>query len=302
MSAPIFVFGSSNTDMVVRTTRIPRPGETILGGDFFMNAGGKGANQAVAAARLGGDVTFVANVGDDMFGRQAIEQFEREKIRTRFITRDSRYPSGVALIVVDTKGENNIVVAPGANQHLTPAHVESVLSHCPPDSILLTQLEIPMETVAALASAARKNGWRLVLNPAPAAELPEEILSGVFAITPNEHETSLITGLKVHDAEEAAVAGAWFLSKGVKQAIITLGSQGALLVNAQDNQRIPTPKVTAVDTTAAGDCFNGAMVAGMAAGLSLHDAAVRACRAAAISVTRLGAQSSMPYLNEVIPA
>jgi ribokinase len=299
MSQSIFVIGSSNTDMVVRSKRIPQKGETILGGDFFMFPGGKGANQAVAAARLGGHVTFVANLGNDLFGENALRQFEQEGIHTGFISHDAVNPSGVALISVDESGENSIVVASGANNFLAPAQVEAALEYASPQSIVLIQLESPIETVAATARMAKQKNLQLILNPAPAAKLSDEILGAVSVITPNETEAALLTGISVTDERSAAKAADFFHQRKISSVIITMGSQGAYVSSEKFTGIVPVQKIIAVDTTAAGDCFNGALAVALAEGLEMDRAVQFANAAASISVTRMGAQASMPKRNEI---
>ncbi len=300
--APVLVIGSSNTDMVVKTPHLPAPGETILGGTFFMNAGGKGANQAVAAARLGGKVTFIAKTGDDIFGRQALQLFGEEGIDTSRIITDPQHPSGVALITVDDKGENCIAVASGANGHLLPADIENVQDKIVDAAIVLMQLEVPVETVAQAAAIASKAGAMVILNPAPACELPNDIFRHISIITPNETEAEMLSGIKVIDIQYAKKAADIIRAKGVKTVIITLGSKGALIVGEGMEQLVPAPVVTAVDTTAAGDVFNGALAVALSEGEGIVTAVEFACKAAAISVTRLGAQASAPFRKEMPPS
>ncbi len=295
----IYVIGSSNTDMVVKTSTLPKPGQTVMGGEFFMNPGGKGANQAVAAARLGGDVVLVANVGNDLFGDQALSHFGDEKIDCSYISKDATHPSGVALISVDNQAENHIVVAPGANGHLSAQHVDRALGHTISQDLVLIQLEIPLETVAYAIRLAKEKGLRVILNPAPASTLSADILKGVYMITPNETEASILTGIDVTDASSARLAGQKLLEMGIEQVVITLGSQGALWVSKDGAELIKASTVKAVDTTAAGDCFNGALTVALAEKMAIQQAIRLACQAAAISVTRLGAQASMPYKQEL---
>ncbi|MDX3916129.1 MULTISPECIES: ribokinase [Olivibacter] len=299
MNQKILVVGSSNTDMVIKAAKFALPGETILGGEFFMNPGGKGANQAIAASRLGGDVTFVGKVGSDIFGRQALQQLTKENIETRFVIVDHEYPSGVALINVDSKGQNCIVVAPGANGQLQPADIDHVLSEVPQENLVLVQLEIPIDTVTHLIRKTAELGNRLILNPAPAQNLPNELFASIYTITPNETEIELLTGIRVKDIGSAKAAGSKLLDLGVQQVIITLGSQGAYLHTSSISKLIAAPEVTAVDTTAAGDCFNGALAVALAEDMGMESAVHFACRAAAISVTRMGAQQSIPYRKEL---
>ena len=295
----VVVIGSTNTDMVVKAARIPAPGETILGGNFLMNPGGKGANQAVAAARLGGDVTFVAKVGDDLFGREARALFAKEGICTEHVLTDVREPSGVALIMVDAKGENCIAVASGANGALRPADLEAARSEIEQAGVVLMQLETPVATVLCAAQWAAAKGVPVVLNPAPACALPDELLKCLDLITPNESEAELLTGVKVADEASAARAAKALCAMGVKRVVITLGAKGAFVYAAGEGVAVPAVKVDAVDTTAAGDVFNGALAVALTEGQPLAEAVRFASKAASISVTRMGAQASAPYRTEV---
>jgi ribokinase len=295
----ITIIGSSNTDMVIKSGHLPAPGETVLGGDFFMNPGGKGANQAVAAARLGGEVHFVCKVGKDVFGETALQQFKQDGINTQFVTQDPLAPSGIALINVDAKGENCITVASGANNCLSKGDIDAASEIFEAGDFVLTQLETPLETVVYAAKIAAKKGLKVVLNPAPAVELPAELFPHLYAITPNETEAQLLTGIPVNDLVSAEKAANILLHKGVQHVIITLGAEGALYKTAYETEHIPVAKVEAKDTTAAGDCFNGALVVGLSEGMSWTEAITFACKAASISVTRLGAQASMPRLEEL---
>lgn len=295
----IIVVGSSNTDMIIQLERIPRPGETILGGQFSTAAGGKGANQAVAAARAGGQVTFVARVGRDMFGDQALAGFVQDGINVDHIVRDESAPSGVALIFVARDGENSIAVAGGANGQLSPADVQRAASVLTDASMLVMQLETPLPTVQAAAELAAKAGVRFILNPAPAQALPDALLQRVSILTPNETEAELLTGVAVTDEAAANMAADKLLARGVQTVILTLGARGALVVNAASRQLVAGFVVKAVDTVAAGDVFNGALAVAMAEGQPLPQAVRFANAAAAISVTRLGAQPSAPQRHEI---
>ncbi len=304
MPALVCVIGSSNTDMVIKADKLPAPGETVIGGQFLMNPGGKGANQAVAAARLSAPgenrpVTFVANVGNDVFGRQALQQFEREGIRTDFVSTDSDEPSGVALIGVDSRGENCIMVASGANARLGQPQVASALAAEPDTAVVLLQLETPLPTVEYAIRQSHARGLRVVLNPAPAQPIDPAVLPCLHTITPNESEAELLTGVRVTDEATAGQAARWLHQAGVPNVVITLGSKGAYLSTAMGAMLIPAPPVTAMDTTAAGDCFNGALAVALAENRPLPDAVDFACKAASISVTRMGAQASMPHRHEV---
>jgi ribokinase len=298
MSQPrIVVVGSSNTDMIVRADRLPMPGETVLGGDLTMAAGGKGANQAVAAARVGAHVTFVARVGQDMFGQQTLAAFEREGLDLRYLLRDPAAPSGVALIVVGPGGQNIIAVAPGANRDLSPADVAAAQPAIAQARAMLLQLEIPIHTVLAAALAGRAAGLIVILNPAPAESLPATLYESIDVLTPNEHEAALLTGLSPDQPEAAAQA---LLARGVGVVIVTLGEAGVLLARGGvPPRRLPGFRVQAVDSTAAGDAFSGSLAAALARGDDLDAAVCYAQAAAAISVTRSGAQPSLPRADEV---
>ena len=295
----IVVVGSINTDMIVKVPRIPKPGETILGGKFSTAAGGKGANQAVAAARAGGDVTFIARVGNDMFGKQALEDFESNNINAKYIKTDNAEPSGVALIFVDEKGENSIAVASGANARLSHRDVTEAEEVIKSADILLMQLETPLESVKRAAKIAKQAGVQVILNPAPACPLDNTLLSTLYVITPNESEAELLTDISVTDFPSAEKAAFILLDRGVEVAIITMGSKGALIKTRELTKIVPGFKVNAVDSTAAGDVFNGSLVVAMAEGKTLEETVQFANAAAALSVTKLGAQPSAPKRVEI---
>jgi ribokinase len=295
----LVVIGSANTDMVIKAEKLPLPGETILGGTFFMNAGGKGANQAVAAARLGGDVTLVAKVGNDIFGKGTIEGLKSENINTNFVLVDDEIPSGTALIMLNEEGENCIMVAPGANANLLPGDIDLV-KNLHEAEIILMQLEIPMETILSVVKNAKINGQKIIINPAPAQVLENEILNGLFLLTPNEIEATLLTGINVEDEVTASGAADIFLSKGVQHVIITLGKQGAYFKSNELEFSVKAPIVKAMDSTAAGDTFIGALSVAVTEKMDWKKAVEFAVQAASISVTRLGAQASVPYRNEIL--
>ncbi len=297
--ANILVIGSSNTDMVVKTARFPDPGETIIGGEFFMFPGGKGANQAVAAARMGGRTTFICKVGDDLFGQQAIAGFLKDGIITTYCYTDPASASGVALITVNADGENEIVVAPGANALLHPNDIENATAAMVEADLVLIQLEISLETVAFAVQKAAALGKKVILNPAPAQTLPDSIFPNIHLITPNETEAAILTGIEMDSDESLADIAACLLDKGVQQVLITLGARGAYFQDRKRQFWVSAPKVEPIDTTAAGDTFNGALAVAIAEGMDLESAIDLACRAAAISVTRMGAQSSVPNRSEV---
>jgi len=296
----ILIIGSSNTDMVIKTEKLPVPGETILGGTFLMNPGGKGANQAVAASRLGGKVIFITKRGNDLFGNQYIGLLMREGINTECVIKDPLLPSGVALITVDARGENSIVVAPGANGNLMPDNIPDKVFTSGKSKILLLQLEIPLETVEYAARKAVENSMKVILNPAPACNLPDSLLKKIWLATPNEVEAEALTGKSITDIRSADRAAEAMKARGVKNVIITLGEAGAYVKSKGFTGMIPGIKVKATDTTAAGDVFNGALAVALSEGMTMKEAVVFANKSAAISVTRMGAQASAPFRNEIL--
>lgn len=295
----IVVIGSCNTDMVIKADRLPVPGETVLGGTFLMNSGGKGANQAVAVARQGGKVILISKTGNDIFGRQSVELYNSEGINTDYIFSDPVKPSGVALITVDALGENCIVVASGANASLSPEDIEKAKDVIISADILLMQLEIPLETVEYAAAIAAKNEVKVILNPAPAQSIPLSLMQNLYMITPNKTEAELLSGIKVIDLESAKRAADIIAEKGVKNVVITLGSEGSLLRQDGSFYSIDALEVDAIDTTAAGDTFNGTLCVGLSEEMSIVEAIKMASKASAIAVTRMGAQSSIPFRKEL---
>ena len=293
----IVVLGSTNTDMVISGAKIPVPGETVCGGSFMMNPGGKGANQAVAVARLAakkGQCTFIAKVGDDLFGRETAARLAADRIDAKLVV-DKKGASGTALILVDPKGQNCISVALGANGTLFPKDVKKFAKDIQSADALLLQLETPLETVLWAAQTAHAKKVPVVLNPAPAAKLPKELYGCLDWITPNETEAELLTGVKVVDLASAQKAEAVLRKRGVGNVVITLGSKGCYAAGKIH----PCVKVKAVDTVAAGDTFNGAFVVALAEGKNVDEAIAFAQKASAIAVTRPGAQSSVPCRREI---
>lgn len=296
----IVVIGSANIDMVVRLAKLPGPGETVLGGGFYTAAGGKGANQAVAAARAGGLVAFVGRVGADAFGREVRQNLTRENIDTSALKSTPGTATGVALISVEPSGENAISVAPGANARLSPTDIDSARKVIEAAGFVLIQLEIPIETVLRAVETAAAAGAAVILNPAPASALPESVFSRLFMMTPNKTEAAALTGIEVAGESSARTAGRALLGRGCANVVVTLGKRGALLVSKSRAELFPAFAARAVDTTAAGDVFNGAMAAALAEGRTVEEAVVFANAAASISVTRSGAQPSCPYRAEVV--
>jgi ribokinase len=295
----IVVIGSSNTDMVVRAPALPRPGETVLGGEFFMAPGGKGANQAVAAARAGGEVHFIARIGDDVFGRQSRDGLARDGIHIEHIFVDKDRPSGVALIIVGSDGENSIAVAPGANAALTAADVRKAKGSIISADIVLMQLESPLEAVEEAAGLASSAGVPIVLNPAPARAIGDDLLKRLTFLTPNETEAEILTGITLIKNTDLAKAADALLAKGLGAVLITLGPKGVYVATRAKKEMVPAFKVNAVDTTAAGDAFNGALAVALAEKKPLFEAARFANAAAALATTRMGAQPSLADRAEI---
>ena len=295
MSKKILVIGSSNTDMTVKSEKMPAPGETVLGGEFIMGPGGKGANQAVAARRLGGDVCFICKVGRDIFGDNAVAGYDREGIDTSHVLRSDK-ASGVALILVDKNAENSISVAPGANNDLTPEDIDSVADVIKASDYLILQLEIPVESVLRAAQIAHEAGVYVILNPAPACPLPAELFSYLSLITPNAGEVELMTGVTGELDDKVAA----LRKMGVSDVIITLGSRGSYVApEGSEAELVPALKVNAVDTTAAGDTFCGALCVALSEGKDLAEAARFATKASSLTVQKMGAQSSIPYRKDL---
>lgn len=294
----IVVIGSLNMDLVITTSRIPSIGETILGSGFMTSPGGKGANQAVAAARLSGDVAMIGCVGNDVFGRDLLENLERNGVNTGSINALQEYPTGVAVIVVNN-GNNCIIVDPGANGKLTPENIERMEQLIKESSIVVIQLEIPLETVEMAVEIAKKHNVKVLLNPAPAVKLSDKVLSSIDILTPNETECEIITGISIKNVEDAREAVAFLCGKGVKTAVVTLGSKGVVYNNGGAIMHKPVPKVKVVDTTAAGDSFSGALAVSIAKGGHIDDAIDFANVVGTLTVTKKGAQSSLPTLEDV---
>jgi len=297
----ITVVGSSNMDLVVESPRIPAIGETILGTDFFMVPGGKGANQAVAAAKLGIEVFFVAKLGDDLYGSKSLENFRKAGVNIEYITKTKEAPSGIALICVDKEGNNSIVVVPGANHKLSMFDVNLAESAIKQSDAVVCQLEIPIEVVEGTAKLAKKHNVPFILNPAPAPKekLSDALLKCVDVLTPNKTEAEGMTGIKIKDEDSAIKACKYLLGRGVKTVILTMGAKGLLFASSEEEIFIPRIKVEAVDSTAAGDAFTGSLAYYIAQGKTIAEAAKSANYVAALSVTKRGAQSSMPTQEEV---
>ena len=299
MNPNILVIGSSNTDMVTLSDRLPKPGETVIAKEFYIAQGGKGANQAVTAARLGGKVTFVAKVGNDDFGRQAIAGYRKDGINTDLMTQDSDAPTGTALINIDAAGENMIVATMGANARLFTKDVEKCLDQMKSAKVVLSQLEIPLETTLYTAKKAKELGKPFLLNPAPPNTLTDELIALCTYLIPNETEASFFSGITLNSDEDIQKAAQYFIQKGAENVIITLGARGAFLHNDRTSQFITAPTVKAVDTVGAGDVFCGAFTLAIAEGKPASEAVRFANRCASLAVTRKGAQGGIPYRKEI---
>lgn len=294
------VLGSINVDHIIQVPHFPQPGETISGENYHTVFGGKGANQAVAAARSGADVTFIACIGDDDIGQKMKNSFKEQGINVETITTIPQKSTGIAMIQIDNNGENSIVISPGANSHLTIETVEKFKQKIIDSDALLMQLETPLEAIIHATKIASQSGKYTILNPAPAKLLPDELFSHLTMITPNETETEVLTGIKVIDEQTAIQAATIFHKKGVKIVLITLGKKGVFISHNQSKKTIPCFRVNAKDTTAAGDTFNGALITALLENKSLEQAIIFAHAAAAISVTQIGAQSSIPTRKEIL--
>jgi len=296
----VVVIGSANVDFTVRLNRLPQMGETVSGGEFYASFGGKGANQAVAAHKAGADVRFLAKVGWDQNGEAIMKHLKNLGLNTEGILRDASHHSGVALIMVDRKANNAIAVASGSNWHVTEEDVRRAESHISWGGVLLAQLEIPIGAVKEALRLARAHGLVTILNPAPAQSLPQEILSLVDIITPNEMEAGSLTGIGIDTVDDAARAARKLIEYGLKEVIVTLGEQGCCWVREDRAQTFPSFPVMAVDSTAAGDAFNGALACALAEGKSVEEAIRFGSAAGAIAVTRKGAQHSLPMRREIM--
>ena len=299
MNNTILVAGSINMDLVIKVRSIPKPGETISGGTFYRAYGGKGANQAVTVSRLGEECYFIGRVGKDVFGEELKENLLKNKVNIDYLVEDKDNPTGIAFIMVDNTGENSIVVAPGANSFLSQDNVRRCLPVISKARVLLTQLEIPVETVSFSLELAKKYDIVTILNPAPAKEIDPHILSLADIVTPNESELKTLTGIEPREERDVIRAGRKLLEYGVEIVVVTLGSKGAMMIERDSELYVPAMKVSAVDTTGAGDVFNGALAVRLADGDPVERALKYAVVSAGISVTRRGAQDSIPTMEEV---
>lgn len=295
----VLVIGSANMDFVVKAVHFPRPGETLFGRTFSMFPGGKGANQAVASAKVGARTYFIGKMGKDIFRDTLMTSMRHDGVELGHVKVDAKASTGIALITVDLSGQNEIVVISGSNMHLLPGDLDREKSVFSKVRTVLLQLEVPLPTVLRAARLAKRSGALVILNPAPAQKLPPALLRRTDILTPNETEAEILTGVRVRDIPSAGRAARKLLKAGVGRVIVTLGSRGCLLVTENELRRFPALHVRPVDTTGAGDAFNGALACALAGGKTLNEAILFANSVAAFSVTRMGAQSSMPGLKEL---
>lgn len=294
----ICVVGSLNMDLVATGERIPVVGETVLGETFKQVPGGKGANQAASMGRLQGDVAMIGKVGEDAFGEALIQALAEARVETKAITK-APTSTGIALITVQADGDNAIVVVPGANAELRPADIDAAKAVIVESEIVITQLETPVDTVTYALKLAKEQGKLTILNPAPAMPLADELIQNVDYLTPNETELAILSGMPTETDEELEAAAKAMMNKGVKVLIVTLGSKGCLVIDKNGTRQFPAFKVKAVDTTAAGDSFNGGVAVALAEGKTLEEAIGFATKVGALTVQKAGAQSSLPTREEV---
>lgn len=296
----ITVVGSIHIDFYIRLPKLPTPGETVLGHGFTMLPGGKGANQAVACSRLGAYTYMVGRVGKDIFGEKLIKNFKKNKVNTKYIKIDKSTHTGIAFILLDEKtGENMITAAPGADYNVSKADVDDAISAIDKSKVVLLQLEIPVDTVVYAAKKAWERGAKVILNPAPATKLPDEIYKYVYVLTPNRVEASILTGIDIRTLDDVVNAGKLLINKGVDYVIITLGAEGSMVISREFTKHVPAYKVKVVDTTGAGDAFNAALAVSLAEGKDVLEACRIANAAAALQITKLGAQSGLPTREEL---
>ncbi|MBS4538845.1 ribokinase [Clostridium sp. D2Q-11] len=295
----ILVIGSLNMDLVTVTNRMPTVGETIIGKRFDQIPGGKGANQAAAMARLNGNVTMIGRVGEDLFGKALIESLKKDGVNVNFIKEDKKLSTGIATITVDGDGNNSIIVIPGANYGVDKDDIDENINLFNKSKIVLSQLEIPIDTVEYCLKIAKENGNYTILNPAPAKVLSYNLIKNIDLLTPNETELEIISGMKINNFDDVIKASKLLIDKGVKELIVTLGSEGSLYINKDIEKKFNAYKVDAVDTTAAGDSFNGGIVVSVIEGKSMDEAIDFASKVGALTVMKEGAQSSLPYRDEI---
>ena len=297
---PVTVIGSIHMDFYIKLPKLPQAGETVIGSGFTMLPGGKGANQAVASAKLGMKTFMVSRVGNDVFGEKLLKNLEKYGVDIKYVRVDPTTHTGIAFILLDeTSGENMIAVAPGTDMRVSRKDVDEAIDAISQSNILLMQLEIPLDIVVYASRKAYEEGVKVILNPAPAAVLPEDLYKYIYVITPNRVEAELLTGVSIRELSDVEKAGRILLERGVEYVVITLGAEGSLLISRDFTEHIPAFKTKVVDTTGAGDAFNAALAVSLAEGYDLREACIRANAAAAIKVSKLGAQSGLPTRDEL---
>ena len=296
----ILVIGSSNTEMIFQASAIPAAGETVLGSSFSMSPGGRGVNQAIAAARSGGEVVFIGRTGNDLFGEQVFQVLQQDKIDTSYVIRDKIIASGISSIVLDAQGESGITITPGANSNLSEKDLLNARIAISSGDILLLQLDIPIETVRFAADLARSSGVKVILNPSPALPISDELLKSISILTPSASQAEILTGITITDERSAELAGRILLERGLNRVIITLRSKGAMVIDNGGAEHVPGFEMKSIDTSVVSDVFNGALVVALAEGENFYEAVLFANAAAAISASRQGALPSIPYRQEII--
>lgn len=299
MKKKVVVIGSYNTDLTIKTNKLPTPGETVIGGRFTEGSGGKGANQAVAAARAGARVSFIARIGNDTLGKVGVRRLAAEGINTDFITQDAEYQTGVAFILVDDQGENSIVVASGANARLSPSDINRAEREISSADVMLLQLESPLETIGHAIHLAHKHKTLVILNPAPAQQLQGAWLREIDIITPNRIEAEMLAGMPITGDASLPLVAQKILDSGIQNVIITLGERGAFLASKNVMTLVPAYEVQAIDSTGAGDVFSGSLATFLAEGMSMEQSVRKAIASASLSVTRMGALTSAPHVQEI---
>jgi ribokinase len=296
----IAVIGSTNTEMIFKAPRIPAAGENVLGSSFSMSPGGRGVNQAIAAARSGGQVVFIGRTGNDIFGTEVLNVLQRDNIDTTYVTRDPELASGISSMVLDASGEAGITITPGANVNLDANHLIQAREAIGAADVVLIQLDIPIETVKYAADLARSSGARVILNPAPALPVSDEILRSISILTPDASQAEILTGITITDERSAELAGRILLERGLSRVIITLRTKGAMVIDNGGAEHVPGFKLSKIDTSVASDVFNGTLALGLAENKNFYEAVLFANAAAALSASRHGTLPSIPYREEIL--
>jgi ribokinase len=296
----VAVIGSTNTEMIFRAPTIPKPGEVVLGGSFIMSPGGIGANQAIAASRAGGEVIFIGRTGNDLFGEQVIKVLQQDNINTSYVIKDKNLTSGITSISVDAHGESSIIVTPGANNNLCENDILDARDSIISADVVLLQLDIPIDTVRLASDLAQASGVRVILNPTPALPVSDGLLKSISILTPNASQAEILTGINITDERSAELAGRILLERGLNRVIITLRSMGAMVIDNGGAEHVPGFKVESVDTSVANEVFNGALAVSIAEGKNFYEAVLFANAAAAVSASKSGTLTSIPYRSEIL--